>query len=235
MIDIKDLQKRFGKLKALDSINVSIQNDGIFAVLGPNGSGKTTLIKCILGMVIPDTGSIRINDQEILGQWAYREKIAYMPQIANFPPNLKVFELIRMIKSFRTGITNVDELIALFQLEASLEKKISHLSGGTKQKVNILLTFMLDAPLIILDEPTTGLDPVALMKLKQLILDEKKRGKIILITSHSMAFVNAISDDIVFLLEGRIYFRGSITELKEKTNQPDLEQAIVNLLTSPHA
>lgn len=234
MIIINNLQKRFGKLQVLDNINVSIQSKGIFAVLGPNGSGKTTLIKCILGMVLPDAGSIRINDQEILGQWTYREEISYMPQIANFPPNLKVIELVRMIKSFRTGITNIDELIALFQLENSLEKKIGHLSGGTKQKVNILLTFMIDAPFIILDEPTSGLDPVALMKLKQLILNEKERGKIILITSHSMSFVNELSDDIVFLLEGKIYFRGSITELKEKTNQPDLEQAIVNLLTSSH-
>ena len=100
MIHIKNLHKRFGKLNALDGIDVKIQDDGIFAVLGPNGSGKTTLIKCILGMVIPDTGSISIDDREILGQWEYRKKIAYMPQIANFPPNLKVKELIKMIKSF---------------------------------------------------------------------------------------------------------------------------------------
>ncbi len=231
MIDIKDLSKRYGKLSVLDTVNVDIKEKGIFAVLGPNGSGKTTLIKCILGMVIPEKGSIYINDQEILGQWAYRDRLAYMPQIANFPPNLRVEELIRMITSFRGKNKSIEDLIAQFDLSNSLAKKIGHLSGGTKQKVNILLTFMIDAPLIILDEPTSGLDPVALLKLKKLILEEKKRGKIILITSHSISFVNDLADEIVFLLEGKIYFRGSIPQLKQRNNQPDLEQAIVDLLT----
>ncbi|MFQ6604904.1 MAG: ABC transporter ATP-binding protein [Fidelibacterota bacterium] len=230
MIVINDLRKRFGKITALAGLNIDIDTDGVFAVLGPNGSGKTTLIKCILGMVIPDQGSIRIGDENILGQWAYREKIAYMPQSANFPPNLKVSELIRMIKAFRTEAQHEEELITRFQLDDSLEKKIGNLSGGTRQKVNIVLTFMLDAPLIILDEPTSGLDPVALMHLKELILAERQKGKTVLVTSHSMSFVNDVSEEIVFLLEGRIHFRGSIAQLKERTHQKELEPAIVTLL-----
>ena len=108
-------------------------------------------------------------------------------------------------------------------------------SGGTKQKVNIVLTFMFDSPLIILDEPTSGLDPISLIRLKKLIQTEKERGKTILITSHIMSFVEEVSDEIVFLLEGEIYFKGSINELKTKTNQPDFEHAIASILTENHA
>lgn len=101
--------------------------------------------------------------------------------------------------------------------------------------MNIVLTFMFDSPLIILDEPTTGLDPISLIRLKDLIQVEKAKGKTILITSHIMSFVEEVSDEIVFLLEGNIYFKGSISELKTKTKQPDFEHAIASILTENHA
>ncbi len=99
MITINNLHKSFGALKVLDGLEIMTLEKGIFAVLGPNGSGKTTLIKCILGMVIPDKGSIQINRQEVAGEWEYREYISYMPQIADFPPNLTIIELIEMNKN----------------------------------------------------------------------------------------------------------------------------------------
>ncbi len=232
MIIINNLHKSFGALKVLDGLNVKALDKGIFAVLGPNGSGKTTLIKCILGMVIPNSGSIKFNGKEVIGEWEYRKIISYMPQIANFPPNLKVIELIEMIKTIRPGVTFDKKLIEVFGLDDSLEKKFSNLSGGTKQKVNIVLTFMSDSPLIILDEPTTGLDPLALIELKKLIMEEKKKGKTIIITSHIMSFIEEISDEIVFLLEGEIFFNGSVESLKEKTKEQNLEHAIANIIQS---
>ncbi|MBT8260117.1 MAG: ABC transporter ATP-binding protein [Bacteroidia bacterium] len=235
MVSIQNLHKRFGKNIVLSGVNLDINEGGIFAVLGPNGSGKTTLIKSILGMVIPNKGEIHVLGENIKKSSNYRHKIDYLPQIANFPNNLKVRELIRMIKDLR-GKTNDDQrLIELFKLEPFLNKKLGNLSGGTKQKVNIVLAFMFDSPLIILDEPTTGLDPNSLIRLKELIQIEKERGKTILITSHIMNFVEEVSDEIVFLLEGEIYFRGSINELKTKTNQPDFEHAIASILTDNHA
>ncbi|MBA6151228.1 ABC transporter ATP-binding protein [Gelidibacter maritimus] len=235
MIKIKDLYKRFGKNEVLSGLNLDIGEGGIFAILGPNGSGKTTLIKCLLGMVIPNNGAISVLGENIKRGSDYRHKIDYLPQIANFPNNLRVKELITMIKDLR-GKTNLDqELISLFKLEPFLDKKLGNLSGGTKQKVNLVLTFMFDSPLVILDEPTSGLDPISLLRLKKLIQAEKAKGKTILITSHIMSFVEEISDEIVFLLEGKIYFKGSITELKDKTNQPDFEHAIASILTENHA
>ena len=112
-----------------------------------------------------------------------------------------------------------------------LDKKLSTLSGGTKQKVNIVLTFMFDSPLIILDEPTTGLDPWALIRLKELIQKEKANGKTILITSHIMQFVEEIANEIVYLLEGEIYFKGSIGKLLDQTNEINFEHAIAALTT----
>jgi Cu-processing system ATP-binding protein len=235
MVEITDLYKRFGKNKVLNGINLNINEGGIFAVLGPNGSGKTTIIKSILGMVLPDSGTIKVFDTSIKNNSEYRHKIDYLPQIANFPSNLKVNELIKMIKDLR-GSTDEDQyLIETFKLEPFLNKKLGTLSGGTKQKVNILLTFMFNSPIIILDEPTTGLDPISLIRLKELIQKEKSKGKTILITSHIMSFVEEVADEIVFILEGKIYFKGSIAELKAKTEQTNFEHAIATILTDNNA
>jgi Cu-processing system ATP-binding protein len=230
MIEITNLHKRFGKLTVLDGLDLEIQSGGIFAILGPNGSGKTTLIKSILGMVIPNSGEIKINDQSVLNKWEYRNRINYLPQIANFPANLTVKELIAMVKNLRPKESKDSDLIELFSLEPFLDKKLGNLSGGTKQKVNIVLTFMFDSELIILDEPTTGLDPISLIHLKEIIQNEKSKGKTILITTHIMSFVEEVADEIVFLLDGKIYFKGSTKHLKSQTNQPDLEHAIAHLM-----
>jgi len=232
MIQIENLYKKFGKNEVLSGLDLNIEKGGIFAVLGPNGSGKTTLIKSILGMVIPNKGTISVNGTTIKKNWKYRQEIDYLPQIANFPGNLKVKELIRMIKDLRQRESVEESLIALFKLEPFLDKKLATLSGGTKQKVNIVLAFMFDSPLLILDEPTTGLDPASLINLKELIQKEKVKGKTILITSHIMQFVAEVADSIVYLLEGKIYFKGGIEELMKKTRQNDLEHAIAAIATT---
>lgn len=235
MIKIDNLHKKFGKVTVLKDLNLEIKSGGIFAILGPNGSGKTTLIKSVLGMVIPDKGTININNEAILKKHQYRNNVNYLPQIANFPGNLTVSELIQMIKDIRTKTANDKELVVLFDLHPFLKQKLSNLSGGTKQKVNLVLTFMFDSELIILDEPTTGLDPISLIRLKKIIQTEKAKGKTILITSHIMSFVEDISDEIVFLLDGKIHFKGRIETLKQQTNQTDLEHAIATLLTTDYA
>ncbi len=231
MIKIQNLHKAFGKNIVLNGIDLHIKEGGrITAVLGPNGSGKTTLIKSILGMVIPDSGSIHIQGQAIAGQWRYREAIDYLPQIAQFPENLTVRELITMIKDIRQAVPRDKKLIERFGLESYLDERLVNLSGGTKQKVNLTLAFMYDSPLVILDEPTSGLDPVAMVRLRALIRQEKQAGKTIMITTHIMSFVEEIADDIVFLLDGKIYFQGAIQALKEQQQETNLERAIASIL-----
>lgn len=232
IIEINNLHKKFGKNVVLKGVDLSLGEGHIYAILGPNGSGKTTLIKSILGMVIPTKGQISVLDKPVKKDWKYRKKIDYLPQIANFPPNIKVKELIHMIKDLRNSPSAEAELIQLFGLEPFMNKKLSTLSGGTKQKVNIVLTFMFDCPLIILDEPTTGLDPKALIHLKGLVQKEKMKGKTILITSHIMQFVEEMADEIIYLLEGEIYFKGGIAKLLEQTGQTNVEHAIAAITTT---
>ncbi|MCB9080129.1 MAG: ABC transporter ATP-binding protein [Lewinellaceae bacterium] len=234
MITIQNLHKSFGRNQVLQGIDLTLQRQGaITAVLGPNGSGKTTLIKCLLGMVIPNEGQICFAGKPVAKQWEYRAQIDYLPQIARFPENLRVREIIRLLQQIRGPHTRDQELIALFGLSPYLDKPLGSLSGGTKQKVNLTLAFMYDSPIVILDEPTAGLDPVALIHLKDLLAREKARGKMILVTTHIMSLVEELADEIVFLLEGHIYFRGTIAELKEQCNEEDFERAIAGILTRP--
>ena len=139
VIDIKNIHKSFKKNHVLKGITLSLNSGGIWAVLGPNASGKTTLIKTILGMVLHEEGQIYINGENIHGKWEYKKEINYLPQIARFPDNLTVVELFKMIEELRNELGTLQTLIERFKLQPHLDKKLSNLSGGTKQKVNLAL------------------------------------------------------------------------------------------------
>ncbi|TDI79883.1 MAG: ABC transporter ATP-binding protein [Bacteroidetes bacterium] len=235
MIEIKGIKKNFGKLEVLKGFDFSLSDGNITAVLGPNGSGKTTLIKSILGLVLPSSGEIFFDGKPIKKDWEYRRNIGYLPQIARFPENLKVRELFSLIEDIRGEEGNSEELVSMFKLESFLTKKLRQLSGGTRQKVNIVMTFMFDSPVYILDEPTTGLDPIALIRLKDFILEKKKQGKTFLITTHIMRLVEELADELIFLLEGKVYFKGTHSEMMESQNEDNLERAIAKILEKEDA
>ncbi len=230
MITIHHLQKSFGKNHVLKGVDLAFDKPGITAVLGPNGSGKTTLIKSILGMVLPDDGNIEVAGKSVRNRWEYRKQIAYLPQIARFPDNLTVKELLSMIKDLRGKAASDQHLIDLFELTPFLGSRLSNLSGGTRQKVNLVLTFMYDCPIIILDEPTAGLDPISMVRLKELIENQRAAGKTILVTTHVMSLVEELAEEVVYLLEGKIHFRGSLKVLKETYGESSVERAIASLL-----
>lgn len=227
---LNNISKSFGKQEVLCSVNVEFNEPGITAILGPNGSGKTTLIKSILGMVIPDEGEILLADKSVLGQWEYRYEIDYLPQIANFPENLRYRELLEMIKDMRSGACRDKELNELFGLEPFMNKKMGQLSGGTKQKANIVLALMYENSFIILDEPSTGLDPLTHIAFKNFLDAERASGKTILVTTHIMDFVEDMADRIVFLMDGKIYFDGTLQELNKNFGQKKLENTIAEIL-----
>lgn len=230
MIAIQNLHKSFGRQQVLDGISMAFNRPGITAILGPNGSGKTTLIKSIMGMVLPDQGLIEVNNQPVKGHWKYRQLISYLPQIARFPDNLSVQEVINLIRDLRHEPAQPEPLIQRFGLAPHLQKRLRHLSGGTKQKVNLTLAFMYDTPIIVLDEPTAGLDPVAMIRFRELLHEAREKGKIILVTTHIMGLVEEIADEIAFLLEGKIYFRGTLEEILTRCEESSLEKAIAKIL-----
>ena len=231
MITISDLHKRFVKLEALKSIELDFKAGTSYAIIGPNGSGKTTLIKCILGMVIPDRGVIEVNRKSILNDWSYRQVIGYMPQIGRYPDQMKIGQLFEMIRDLRGNPTDVDEdLIKEFKLDQMKDKRMHTLSGGTRQKVSASLAFLFSPPIMILDEPTAGLDPIAAETLKEKILAEKNNDKTFLITSHIMSDLDELTSIIVYLEEGRILFNDAIDILKTETGEYKLGRAIATLM-----
>ncbi|MBC5774734.1 ABC transporter ATP-binding protein [Pontibacter sp. KCTC 32443] len=231
MITIENLRKSYGKLQVLGGVSVSFDPGKVVSVIGPNGSGKTTMIKCMLGMVLPDGGDIKISGKSILKEHAYRSQIGYMPQIGRYPENMKIRQVIDMIRDIRKDVKQVDEeLIGLYGLKDMYEKRMGALSGGTKQKVSAALAFMFDPKILILDEPTAGLDPISAEILKSKILKEKKKGKLILITSHIMSEVEEVADEVMCMVDGQVKFHDTIADIKAQTNEERLSRAIAKIL-----
>ncbi len=231
ILEIKNLKKSFGKNLALKGLDFELHKGSVVAIMGPNGSGKTTLLKSILGLVKPDTGEIHVKGIHINGNADYRRFIGYMPQNSCFPENLKVKEVFAMLKDVWGNPAEYDEeLIDKLKIEEVYNSQIGTLSGGTKQRVSSAVAFMFNQEIIILDEPTAGLDPVSAEIVKQKIIDGKNRGKLIIITSHVVSEVEELAGRIIFLLEGRIHADNSVNELVELTGQNSLNKAIAELM-----
>ncbi len=232
MISFRQVSKNFGKVQALKEISLELLPGNSYALIGPNGSGKTTLIKALLGMVIPASGEILVDGKSIRNDWHYREKIGYMPQIGRYPANMRIGQLFEMIKNIRRNEISQDEtLVDQFGLKKISDKRMHALSGGTRQKVSAALAFLFDPPVLILDEPTAGLDPVSVELLKEKIIQERKKGKLIIVTSHIMSDLEELAERIIYLHEGSIRYDNSIEELKGSTGESRLGKAIAKFIT----
>lgn len=234
MIEFKHINKSFGKLTVLDDFSVKFQRGQSIAIMGPNGSGKTTLIKVLLGMVIPQSGELIFDGSSVLNEFKYRNQIGYMPQISNYPPNLKISQLFAMMTDIRqaqgwNGETD-RELIDLFDLDTISNKALGTLSGGTKQKVSAALALLFNPEVLILDEPTAGLDPLASEILKTKILKEKAEGKLIIITSHIMADLEELTDYVLYMQDGKVQFFNELATLRDITGKTSLIKIVADLL-----
>ncbi len=231
MIEAINLNKRFGKLHVLNNVSFSSEKGECVALIGPNGCGKTTLIKCLLGMVVPDSGSLKFKNENVTTGWSYRSMIGYMPQIGRYPDNMSIGQVIEMLTDIRGHQSQIDEdLISAFELKKLYHKRMGNLSGGTMQKVSASIAFMFNPEALILDEPTAGLDPVAAEILKEKILAEKSKGKLFLITSHILSELDDIVSHIVYMQEGNVIFYKSIQELKEEVGETKLTRAIAHFM-----
>jgi Cu-processing system ATP-binding protein len=231
MIEIRNLEKSFGELQVLKGMNLEIPKGQATGIVGPNGAGKTTLIKTILGLVKPGSGEITVNGIKLNGNFDYRKDIGYMPQVARYPENMKVSELFSFIKGLRDQEpVYEEELIDQFALRTELDKPLRTLSGGNRQKVGATLSMMFDPQILFFDEPTAGLDPRSSHKFKQRVQKEKENGKTVIITSHIMSELEQLVDHVIFILDGKIRYYGTMKALLEESKEERLEAAIARMM-----
>lgn len=216
----------------MDDVSASFSRGQVISLIGPNGSGKTTLIKCMLGMVKPDSGRIYFDGNAINGDFEYRKNIGYMPQIGRYPDNMKVGQLYKMLKRIRdVEEKNTDsELLVKFNLRSIYDKPMRTLSGGTRQKVSAALAFLFNPGILILDEPTAGLDPLSSEILKEKIIAEKNKNKLILITSHILSDLDELTTHVMYLQEGKMLFLQDIQTLRDETGEIKLGKAIARIM-----
>ncbi len=231
MIRASGVHKRFGKLDVLRGLDLAVEPGRITAIVGPNGSGKSTLIKMVLGLVKPDRGTLALGEVLVNGDPRYRERIGYMPQLPRFPENLTAREILAMLADLRDNPPNRDmELLDAFGLEPELDKRLGTLSTGTRQKVNAVIAFLFRPDVLILDEPTAGLDPVASALLKDKVRRERDAGRTIVLTTHVMSEVAELADSLAFLLDGRLQFVRPPAQVLEETGEATLERGIARLM-----
>lgn len=230
MISISALHKSYGNFQVLKGIDLTIQDGSVLGLVGPNACGKTTLMKCLLGLSHFSKGKVIIQDQDIEVGDEYRSMIGYMPQNPDFPGNLKVREILKMMEDLRGETAKFkNELIEYFSLNDSLDKTFEVLSGGTKQKVAAVLAFMFEVPILVLDEPTVGLDPVSGGKFKELVRLRAKSGATIIIVSHVLSELEQVATDIAFIFEGKVIAVTSLEDLKKKAADASLEKAVMEI------
>lgn len=235
-VRIQALRKRFGRLEVLRGVDSTIAPGRITAIVGPNAAGKTTLIKTILGMVRPDSGSVLVDDVVVGRDPGYRERIGYMPQAARFPEQLSGREVIGLLTAVRGRPNGLDqELIDRLELESHLDRPVRTLSGGTRQKLNAAVAFLFRPSLLILDEPTAGLDPVAAGLLKDKVLRAPDEGTTVILTSHIMSEIEELAQDLVFLVEGNVIYQGPVASLLAQSGGVRLERAIATILAGAAA
>ncbi|MEO5967210.1 MAG: ABC transporter ATP-binding protein [Ferruginibacter sp.] len=232
MIIASHLTKKFGKLIALNDVSVNCERGECIALIGPNGSGKTTLIKSILGMVVSDKGTITFNGKNISKDYLYRSQIGYMPQIGRYPENMTIGQVLDMMKDIRGHLKeNLDEeLIKSWGIEKILDKRMRTLSGGTRQKISASLAFLFNPDVLILDEPTAGLDPVSSEILKEKIIQEKANNKLIIITSHILSELDDLVTQVIYMQDGNLILHKSIKELRDTTGEEKLSKVIANIM-----
>ena len=232
IIAARGVRKRYGSLPVLTGVDLDIPRGLVTAIVGPNASGKTTFNKIVLGLVRPDAGELTFDGHRVNGDARYRTRIGYMPQLARYPANLRGEDLVRMLADLRGSPTDRDEeLFADLALGADvLRQPLRTLSGGMRQRINAALAFLFRPELLILDEPTAGLDPISSSALKDKILRVRGSGRTVLITSHVLSELEELADNVVFLLDGAVRFQGVPAALRRETSQPTLERAIAHVM-----
>ncbi|HEY0929460.1 MAG TPA: ABC transporter ATP-binding protein [Gemmatimonas sp.] len=231
LVSVRGLSKRFDGHAVLTELSLDLHRGAITAIVGPNGAGKTTLNKAILGLVRPDAGTILFDGRDTAGRIDHRASIGYMPQLARYPETFTGRDVLSLLSELRgKGLARDETLVQAFALERFLDQPARALSGGQRQRINAAAAFLFSPQLLLLDEPTAGLDPVASGILKRAIRGARNAGCAVVITSHILSELQELADTIVFLHEGRIGWQGAVLDLFNATGASTLEEAIAQLM-----
>lgn len=230
LVEMRGLTKRYGARAVLRGVDLDLSRGSVTAIIGPNGAGKTTLNKSLLGLVRPDAGTIRFDGIDTAGQIAHRARIGYMPQTPRYPESFTAGDVLSLLEDLRGEGPRDRSLIDAFELTAMLGQAARALSGGQRQRLNAAAAFLFVPDLLLLDEPTAGLDPIASGVLKDKIRAVRAEGRAVVITSHILSELEELADRVVFLHEGQVRWSGPLADLMARTDATTLERAIAQLM-----
>lgn len=220
VIEINNLTKDFGNNKGIFDLSFSLKQGEVVGFLGSNGAGKTTTIRHLMGFIKADNGSAKILNMDCFkNAYSVQEKIGYLPGEIAFMDNMTGAEFIHFMADMKniTDLQYAREMIAYFDIDTKI--KIKKMSKGMKQKIGLIIAFMQDTPILILDEPTTGLDPLMQTKFVDLIKKEKAKGKTILMSSHIFEEIENTCERIVMIKDGRLVADENINAMRNKMNK----------------
>ena len=214
MIVASGVAKRFGASRVLHDVTCTVPAGSVTAVIGPNGAGKTTFNKCVLGLVRPDVGTLTVAGRPVGPDASYRTPLGYMPQLPRFPENLTGGDVLALMHTLR-GPSALRDEAPLDELDVAplLARPVRTMSGGQRQRLNAALAFLFTPAVLILDEPTAGLDPLSAATLKRHVRRVRDRGAAVLITSHILSELLEVADRVVVMLDGTVRHEGPLAAL----------------------
>ncbi len=221
-LEVKNLTKQFGSLVAVDRASFEVPEGSIFGLIGRNGAGKTTTIRMMMGIYLPDEGEVNLRGVKV-GQ-EFKNKVGYLPEERGLYKKMKVMDTLNYFaeikgKSGRDIHKKANEYLKRFDLYDRRLSKVEDLSKGNQQKLQFIATILHDPDFIILDEPFSGLDPVNTNLLKDIILEMKERGKVIIFSTHLMDFAEKLCDHLAMIDHGKIILKGRLSEIKSRYSQ----------------
>lgn len=235
MIEVSDLNKRFGKVVAVDGVSFRARDGKVTGLLGPNGAGKTTTLRMLYGLIRPDGGRVAVDDHDVVADpLSAQHAMGVLPDAQGLYPRLTAREHVRYFGRLHgldgeTLETKIDALIERLDMKGIADRRTEGFSQGERMKVNLARALVHGPKNVLLDEPTNGLDVMSTRAMRELIRELKREGKCVLFSSHIMQEVSALCDTIVIIAAGKVVAQGSPDELRAKSGHDNLEDAFVTL------